>query len=102
MEEVIFYHRHSKTLIVTDFIENFEREKIPLFLRVLAKLGGALAPHGGLTHDQRFTYRGRRDLLKESLQRILAFDFEQIIIAHGKCITTNARREFLRITRWVM
>lgn len=102
MEEVIFYHKASQTLIVTDFIENFEQEKIPFLLRLLARIGGALAPHGGLTRDQRLTYWGRKNMLRESLTKIQAFDFEQIILAHGKCITENARAEFSRVIGWVM
>ena len=102
MEEVIFFHEPSKTLIVTDFIENFEPNKIPIFLRLLARIGGALAPNGGLTRDQRLTYWGREDELREALTKILDFDFGQIILAHGKCITENARPEFERVIRWVM
>ena len=102
MEEVIFFHQPSNTLIVTDFIENFEKDKVPFFLRVLARIGGALAPNGGLTLDQRFTYWGRENQLRESLRKILDFDFTQIILAHGACITKNAQAEFRRITRWVM
>lgn len=102
MEEVIFYHQTSKTLIVTDFIENFEREKIPFFLIFLARLGGVLAPYGGTSRDQRLTYWGRENLLRESITKILAFDFEQIILAHGKCLTENAQEEFKRVVRWVM
>lgn len=46
LHEVVFFHKSSRTLILADLIENFEREKIGRFLGLLAKLGGALDPDG--------------------------------------------------------
>jgi hypothetical protein len=45
MTEVEFFHRPSRTLILTDFIENFEPQKISSrFIRWLIKLGGVQDP----------------------------------------------------------
>lgn len=55
--EVIFFHRESRTLILTDFIENFEPRMIDsLLVRLLIRLGGVQDPHGGMPRDMRLTY----------------------------------------------
>lgn len=49
MTEVEFFHRASRTLILTDFIENFEADKLPsMITRWLTRLGGVQAPHGSM------------------------------------------------------
>jgi hypothetical protein len=41
MTEIEFFHRASRTLILIDLIENFEREKVgSFFLRLLTWIGG--------------------------------------------------------------
>jgi hypothetical protein len=101
MEEVEFYHKPSKTLILTDIYENFEPEKISWPFRVLAWLGGALSPWGGTTRDQQMLYFGRKSELKNSLKKLMSWDVEKIILAHGKCITENAKEELKRVFKWV-
>jgi hypothetical protein len=44
MEEVVFFHRRSKTLILADLIENFEPDKAPKKFRWLIRLGGCSTP----------------------------------------------------------
>jgi hypothetical protein len=47
MEEVVFFHRKTRTLILADFIENFEAEKVGGFLYVwLLRLAGVEDPDG--------------------------------------------------------
>ncbi len=65
MTEIEFFHRLSRTLILSDLIENFEPEKVGTrFMRLLMWIGGVSAPHGGLPRDLRltFTWRNRREL----------------------------------------
>ncbi len=45
MSEFVFFHRPSRTLVLTDLIENFEAEKLgSAWLRWLMRAGGVLAP----------------------------------------------------------
>ena len=48
MTEVEFFHHASRTLVLTDFIENFEPHKLDSFvMHWLARLGGGQHPNGG-------------------------------------------------------
>ena len=42
MSEVVFFHRPSRTLVLTDMIENFEPQKLGMFFRVLTWLVGVI------------------------------------------------------------
>jgi hypothetical protein len=46
MTEFVFFHRASRTLIVTDLIENFEPRKLGLAMRLMTRIGGVLDPDG--------------------------------------------------------
>ncbi|MDJ0555068.1 MAG: hypothetical protein QNJ68_11615 [Microcoleaceae cyanobacterium MO_207.B10] len=46
MEEVVFFHRQSYTLILADLIENFELNKVSQKIHFILKLTGCAAPDG--------------------------------------------------------
>jgi hypothetical protein len=56
MTEVEFFHRASRTLILTDFIENFEPGKLGWPWNWLAKFGGVVDPKGSMPRDMRLTF----------------------------------------------
>jgi Domain of unknown function (DUF4336) len=87
MEEVVFYHRLSKTLVLTDLIENIRPESLNWWQRRLARLAGILYPTGRMPIDWRLTYLfGSKEKARASLHTILAWDVENIILSHGECI----------------
>lgn len=89
MEEVVFFHRSSKTLILTDLIENFKPESLNWWRRIVAHLGGVLSPNGKTPADWRFSFIFGRKEAKKSLATIIEWKPENIIIAHGECIFGN-------------
>jgi hypothetical protein len=46
MEEMVFFHRKTRTLILADFIENFEPEKVGSLYVWLLRLAGVADPDG--------------------------------------------------------
>ena len=104
MTEVEFFHNASRTLIVTDLIENFEPEKVgSFFLRLLTWIGGVSTPQGGLPRDLRlnFTWR-RKEELRAAVKTMLAWDPERVIFAHGRWYETNGAAELRRVFRWAL
>jgi hypothetical protein len=53
MREVVFFHRASRTLVLADLIENFERAKLGSAFATLAHLGGVMDPDGISTTEPR-------------------------------------------------
>lgn len=102
LEEAVFFHKPSKTLILADLIENFESQKVnSRFLSFLMKLAGNLDPDGKLPIDLRLSFLGRHAKLKESVKTLLSWQPEKIILAHGKWYKTNGTAELKRAFRWV-
>jgi Domain of unknown function (DUF4336) len=44
--EVAFLHRPTRTLVLTDLVDNLEGDRLPLPTRLFAGMAGALAPKG--------------------------------------------------------
>jgi hypothetical protein len=101
MQEIVFLHRASNTLIVADLIENFETSKLPAPMRWMARLGGVLDPDGKAPLDMRLTYLGHRATARACLARILAWQPQRVILAHGRCYLDNASAELARAFRWL-
>jgi hypothetical protein len=101
MTEVDFFHRASRTLILTDFIENFEPEKIGSALwRGLTKLGGVRDPDGSMPRDMRMSYP--KPVVRAAVETMLGWDPERIVLAHGRWYEANGSAELRRAFRWVL
>ncbi len=100
MVEVVFYHRRSRTLIVTDIVQNHEPAADGWFWRTLKRMNNISAPDGGFPRDFRLTVRDR-DAARRSRDVILAWPFEQVSLTHGRCITENAHTHIERAFAWL-
>lgn len=82
--EVVFFHRASRTLILTDLIENFEKQKMPWWTQPFLAMGGVRAPTGGMPRDMAASFKRRRDHLSLLVREMIAWQPERIILAHGR------------------
>ena len=98
--EVAFFHKPSKTLILTDLIQNHDPRKENLFWRFIKYINGVLSPHGGVPKDLRLIIRDK-EKARTSLQGILSWDFERLIISHGLCIENDAKRYVSSSFSWL-
>jgi hypothetical protein len=103
MTEVEFYHHVSRTLVLTDLIENFETDRLKgAFIRWLTWLGGVQDPHGGMPRDLRGTFSKNHAGFKAAVQRMIAWDPERIILAHGRWYEHNGASELRRSFAWLL
>jgi len=101
MEEVIFFHKSSRTLILADFIENFELKKMPPLARWLARLSGAVDPDGKAPLDLRLLFWGHKSEARKSFRRMIAWAPERVIMAHGRWYQRDGVAELTRAFRWL-
>lgn len=89
MNEVVFYHPGSRTLIVSDMLFNFPKD-VPfgfgLFLRLFGLYGGPC-----LSWLERLFFIKDKAKARESAQKVLALDFDRVVLAHGDIIPTGAK-----------
>jgi hypothetical protein len=102
MDEVVFFHRSSRTLILADLIENFEPAMVhSTFMRALLRLAGNIDPDGKLPIDLRMTYWGRHDQISQAVHKMIEWDPLRIILAHGRWYKSDGVTELRRAFRWV-
>ena len=93
--EVIFYHPSSRTLILTDLCFNFDPAP-PGWTGFFLRLAGA---HGRLAVSRlmRFVLKDR-EKVRAVIERILAWDFERIVVTHGSIVERDGHRLFQQAT----
>ena len=88
--EVVFFHKKSRTLVLTDLIENMHAKDLPLWVRPFAWVAGILAPHGKMPLDIWMSFTGGRDKLRNALTRMLDWHPKIVVLAHGDILRENA------------
>lgn len=102
MDEVVFFHGKSSTLILADLIENFEPDKVGNKLCWLLRLAGAADPDGKAPIDLRMTFWGHKKQAYQCFQQMLNWQPERIILAHGRWYDRNGIDELRRAFRWLL
>jgi hypothetical protein len=88
LNEVVFFHRSSRTLILTDLVFNLGEEE-SFLSRTLMKLNDCYCKFGP-SRLLRTTIKDRR-ALRDSLDHILGWDFDGIILSHGANIPSGGK-----------
>lgn len=101
MEECIFMHVPSSSLIVTDLIENFAPDHFSPCQRLFAKCVGILAPQGKMPLDWRLSFVFSKSEARAHLAVMLAWHPERIIMAHGVLVERDSEAFLRRAFRWL-
>ena len=101
-EEVVFFHKASYTLILTDLIENFEPKNIPWWFRPITRLAGISDPDGKMPRDMRMTFKAGRKQLRGAIETMVGWGPKQIIVAHGRWYDRDGIDELRRAFRWAL
>jgi hypothetical protein len=102
VNEVAFFHRQSRTLILTDLVENFEPQKLSRTMRPLICLAGAMAPDGKAPLHYRFAINRKREQAAAAARGIIAWAPERVIFAHGRWFESEGTRRLRRSLRWLL
>jgi hypothetical protein len=100
LPDMVFLHRRSRTLIVTDIFQNHDAAVDPWVSRTLKRINGIVAPDGGVPRDWRLTVRDR-EAARAARDRMLGWDFDRLVIAHGRCIEYGAHAHLERAFAWL-
>ncbi|HTZ54458.1 MAG TPA: DUF4336 domain-containing protein [Candidatus Acidoferrum sp.] len=96
--EAEFFHTRSRTLIMTDFVQNYPSRPHRPWLNAMTRLAGVQG--GGVPLDIRLTFL-QRARARRSLRAMLAWDFDKLIVAHGDCIEHAAKPFVMHAFRWL-
>ncbi|MEM7593730.1 MAG: DUF4336 domain-containing protein [Cyanobacteria bacterium P01_A01_bin.83] len=99
VNEIVFYHPSTKTLIITDSAFNFDRS-FPLVTQFAARIIGSyqqLKP----SWLEKIAVKDKQKT-KQSIEQILSWDFERVIMGHGKIVETNAKQQLAAGYQWLV
>ncbi len=100
LEEVFFFHRDSRTLLVCDLIQRFDPATLSGWRGWLMRTNGLVGPDGSTPREWRASCWNRR-AARASLAHALAWDAERLVIAHGVLPEENGRAALARGFRWL-
>ncbi|WP_163832904.1 DUF4336 domain-containing protein [Spartinivicinus ruber] len=98
LNEVVFFHPASNSLIVTDLVCNIQKVDRSLFSLYL-RLSGVL---GKLAMSRMFRLLMRNKThAREQLRQILHWNFERIVMAHGDVIEQAGQNKLKEAVSWL-
>jgi hypothetical protein len=99
LNEVVFLHRASRTLLCLDLCFNV-RESPSLVTRWLMRLNGA---YGRFGPSRIFRFGVLKDAraMRASVDRILEWDFERVTVAHGEILESGGREALRASFAWL-
>lgn len=104
MDEIVFFHRPSRTAIVADLIQAFSEAFLQhhwsWWRRPFAKLGGISAAHPGTPSDWRRSFLNRKSA-RAAAAKVLNWNCERVVIAHGDWATSDGQAFLRRGLDWL-
>ncbi len=88
-EEVVFLHRASGTVLVTDLVQHLPRGWFRGWRALVARLGGMTGPAPAVPHKFRLAFTDRA-ATRAAVEQILSWPAERLVIAHGETVPQGA------------
>lgn len=100
MAEVAFFHRASRTAIIGDLIQRFSDEHLSGWKGKVMQFGGLAGERGSTPRDWRASFL-RHGPARVALRKVLGWNPERLVIAHGSCAQTGAANIIAAALRWI-
>ncbi len=100
MEEVVFFHRASRTAIVCDLIQRHPESNMSGWKGMLMRLDGLVGEHGSTPREWRATFL-RRGPARAARDNVLGWKADRLVIAHGECAQSEATSIIAKALNWI-
>lgn len=100
MEEVVFFHRASRTAIFGDLIQRFPKAEAGGLKGLIMRLDGLVGPQGSTPRDWRLSFLSRA-AARAARRTVLAWKPERLLIAHGECSASGASEIIAGALSWI-
>lgn len=98
--EVVFFHARSRTVLFTDLLQQFPADRYSGWRALVAKWDLMVAPEPSVPRKFRLAFTNR-SAARASLQRVLSWPAEKVLMAHGTPVTKDGRAFIGRAFRWL-
>ena len=100
--EVCMFHRPSQTLVLTDLIQNLERQKLPAPFGAFAALLGATAPSGRAPIYLRAVVKAKGEAALAAARQLVALAPQRVIFTHGQWFEADGAARLKRSLDWLI
>ncbi|WP_084251320.1 DUF4336 domain-containing protein [Sphingomonas pruni] len=105
MDELIFFHRASRTAIIADlsqtFSEAFLKKHWPWWMRPIAKLSQMTEGRGYPPIDYRISFRHRASA-RPKVRALIEEHPKHVVVAHGEIVRTEGETFLRRAFSWLL
>lgn len=91
LNECVFFHSESRTVILTDTAFHFDNS-FPLITQVATRVLGGYKSLSPSLLERVATQE--KEKVRHSVEKVLAWDFERVIMAHGSIIENGGKQRF--------
>ncbi|WP_448116946.1 DUF4336 domain-containing protein [Mesorhizobium amorphae] len=99
--EVVFFHLASRTALFCDLIQQFKPGWFGGWRAVVARLDLMIGPEPSVPRKFRIAFTDKR-AARASIQQILSWPADNVLMAHGDPITGNGQAFISRAFRWLI
>src|SRR5579863_8219686 len=99
IDEIVFYHAASRSIIVADLLFNFSASDAPI-TRWLANY--VIGPYPGCRFARLYRpFVFDRQRFRASIDKVLRWDFDRIVVGHGAVVESNGAEVFRKAFEWL-
>ena len=100
MEEVAFFHRPSRTVLIGDLVQRHNAAQMKGLKGLLMRLDGLVGEDGSTPREWRATFLRRRPT-RAARTKALAWQPQRLVVAHGACAQEHAAQILTRALAWI-
>ena len=100
IDEVVFFHRPSRTVLFTDLLQQFDPGWFSGWRALVAKLDRMTGTEASMPQKFRLAFTAR-EKARKSLQAILTWPADKIVIAHGRPVEADGQAFLHRAFAWL-
>ena len=90
--ESAYLHVASRTLVLTDLVMNYGRDHFKGLMQMMMRCNGII-DHFGPSHLLRYGLIRDRAKLRASLEEILTWDFDGVVMNHGRILESGGQEK---------
>ena len=100
--EVVFHHRPSRTLVLTDTVQALESGKLTLASKIFAGVVRSATAEGTTPVHLRLLLGRRREANRAVAERLIGLDPARVIFAHGAWFERDGQARLRQALAWLL
>jgi short-subunit dehydrogenase len=100
--ECALFHLPSRTLVLTDVVQNIDPSDLPPFARAIGSLLGNTKPHAMAPAYLRLLLKLGGRSFAGAAARLVSLSPQRVVFAHGEWFETDGRQMLQRSLRWAL